>query len=130
MRNGRARRRVTELLQPASLEVIDDDAPAAARPERALGHGDAGLLMRDERLDEQTIAQRHVHDDADGRRAIEIDGLLGHALEEAAAEPVAAHGRNLHRLRCRRRRKTRPAMPARAIASGSCLGSYLSLSVL
>ncbi len=55
--------------------------------------------MARERFDEQSVVKRHVDDEPEDGCAVEIDLLLGHLLEEAAAEPVAAHRRDLDRLR-------------------------------
>ena len=66
-----------------------------------------GPLVREERLDEQPIVKRDVDDDADGRRAIEIDGLAGDALVEVAAEAVSADGGDLDGLGRGDRRGTR-----------------------
>ena len=81
--------------------MVDVDAPARRRGGRAFGNGHAPLLMARERFDEQSVVKRHVDDDPEYGGAVEIDLLLGHLFEEAAAEPVTAHRRDLHRLGAR-----------------------------
>ena len=48
--------------------------------------------------------ERHVDDEADSRRTIEIDRLRGDAFEEIAAESVASDRRHLDVLRQRLRK--------------------------
>jgi hypothetical protein len=48
--------------------------------------------------------ERHVDDNADSGRTIEIDRLRGDAFEEIAAEPIATDWRHLDVLRQRLRK--------------------------
>ena len=64
--------------------------------------GQPRFLVREERLDLQSVVEGHVDGQPHGRRAIQVDALIGHELEEVTTEPVAGERADLDCLRTRR----------------------------
>ena len=65
--------------------------------------------MGEEPLDLKSVAERDIHDDAEGRRAVGIHRPPRNQLEEVAAETIPTKWRDLDALSLQRRGGTESA---------------------
>ena len=91
VRNG-THASATVFLQPSALPVVHRDLPANRRPDVEHGNHDVGALMGEQPFELHAVRERHVHDGAKRRRAVEVHRLSGDELEESSTEPIPDKG--------------------------------------
>ena len=79
--------------------MIDDGPGSTRRTARPAGKVDVGLLMREQRLEPESVRHLDADGAADDRCPVEIEGMVGGQLEQVAAEAVAGKGGGLDGLR-------------------------------